>query len=155
GKDADTEFLRKLLDGQEERYSEAYDGILAGYLQRKPKEGWELAHAILADGRRSLSLRLSVLRTLRFYHGAQPSESRPQVLRAMRTVLTQGELADLAAEDLRRWEVWDLTKEVLSCWGRKGLDAPLVQRAIVRYALCCKPTADSKTFLARLRAADP
>jgi hypothetical protein len=152
GTAADADFLRKLLDGQEERYSEAYDGILAGYLQRKPKEGWELAYSILADGRKPLSLRLAVLRTLRFYHAGQPKQSRPQVLRAMRTVLAQGELADLAAEDLRRWGVWDLTKEVLSCWGKKGLDAPLVQRALVRYALCCPATTEAKVFLARRRA---
>jgi len=155
GKAADADLLRKLLDGQEERYSEAYDGILAGYLQRKPKEGWELAHAILADGKKPLSLRMAVLRTLRFYHAAQPKESRPNVLKAMRTVLVQGELADLAMEDLRTWKVWDLTKEVLACWGRKGFDSPLVQRAILRYALSCQPTTEAKTFLARRRSEDP
>jgi hypothetical protein len=155
GQPADADFLRRLLDSKEERYVNAADGLLAGYLQKKPREGWELAQRILADGRQSLLLRLAVLRALRFYQGAQPKESRPQVLRAMRTLLAQGELADLAVEDLRRWKVWDLTAEVLKVYGRKGYDAPLMRRAVIRYALCCEPTRESKEFLAARRAAEP
>jgi hypothetical protein len=154
GKPADADYLRKLLDSKEERYRSAADGLLAGYIQLEPRKGWELTHAILADGRKPLRLRLSVLQTLRFYRGAQPKESRPQVLRAMRTLLEQGELADLAIEDLRRWQMWDLTAEVLKVYGRKGYDAPLVRRAIIRYALCCQPTRETKQFLAGRRAAE-
>ncbi len=154
GQPADAAYLRKLLEGKDERYNSASDGILAGYIQLEPRKGWELAHAILADGRKPLLLRLGVLRTLRFYHGAQPKESLPQVLKAMRTLLAQGELADLAVEDLRRWQIWDLTPEVLRVYGRKGYDAPLLKRAIIRYALCCRPTTESKEFLAQRRASE-
>jgi hypothetical protein len=152
GKAADADYLRKLLDSRVERYNAAADGILAGYIQLEPRKGWDLAHSILADGRKPLLVRLGVLRTLRFYHLAQPKESRPQVLKAMRTLLSQGELADLAVEDLRRWEIWDLTTEVLAVYGKKGYDAPLIKRAIIRYALCCKPTRETKDFLTRRRA---
>jgi hypothetical protein len=154
GKEADAKLLRELLDRKEERYTNAADGLLGGYMHRKPKEGWDLAFAILRDGRKPLTLRLAVLRVLRYYHGAQPRESRANVLKAMGVVLAQGELADLAVEDLRQWQMWDLTRPILALYGKKGFDAPLMQRAILRYALCCKATAESKDFLAKRRAAE-
>lgn len=152
GTDADVALLRSLLDSKEERYANAADGLLAGYMQRKPKEAWAFAQDVLADGRKPLLLRLAVLRTLRFAHGAQPKDSRPNVLKAMKTLLVQGELADLAIEDLRRWKIWDLTADVLKLYGQKGYDAPLVKRAIIRYALCTTPTAETKAFLTARRA---
>jgi hypothetical protein len=154
GKDEDAKTLRELLDSEEERYTAASDGILAGYVQLKPKEGWELARALLADGRKPLLTRLGVVRTLRFYHGAKPKESRPQILKAMRAMLGQGELADVAVEDLRRWQEWDLTDDVLKCYGRKGYDAPIVKRAIVRYALSCPSSKATKDFLTARRGED-
>jgi hypothetical protein len=155
GKAADAAFLRGLLDSKEDRYRRAYDGLLGGYMQLKPREGWELALAVLRDGRQPLLARLAVVRTLRYYRGAHPKESHANLLKAMSALLAQGELADIAVEDMRRWGVWDLTRQVLLLYGKKGYDAPLMQQAIVRYALCCKPTAESKAFLARLRAAEP
>lgn len=147
GKDEDAKYLRELLDSTDERIVAAADGILAGYVQMKPAEGWKLTRAILADGKKPLLTRISVMRTLRFYHSAQPKESRPHVLAAMRAVLEQGELADIAVEDLRRWQTWDLTDEIVKRYGQKGFESPLMKRAIVRYALCCEPTAASKDFL--------
>jgi hypothetical protein len=155
GKDADAALFRSLLGSKEERYLNAYDGLLAGYIHLRPREGWALAFATLRDGRKHLTARLGVLRTLRYYHGTQPRESRANVLKGMEAALAQGELADLAVEDLRRWEVWDLTREVLNLYGRKGYDGPLMRRALVRYALSCKPTRESADFLAKRRADEP
>ena len=154
GKESDAAFLRGLLESKEERYQTAFDGLLAGYMNVRPKDGWELAQALLADGRKSLPLRLAALRTLRFYHGAKPKESKSQILKAMKTLLAQGEMADLAVEDLRRWQIWDLTGEVLGLFGKKGYDAPLMNRAIVRYALCCKNSPSATDFLKQRRATD-
>jgi hypothetical protein len=153
--EADAAFLRGLLDSKEDRYKAAADGLLGGYIACKPKDGWALALGLLADGRKPLPLRLAVLRTLRFYQGAQPKESRPHLLQAMRTLLTQGELADLAMEDLRRWKMWDLSAEVVRLYGQKGFDAPLMKRAILRYALSCQPTDKVKDFLRQRRGTEP
>jgi len=101
-----------------------------------------------------LPLRLAAVRTLRFYHGAQPKESRANVLKGLAAMIIQGELADLAIEDLRSWQMWDLTREVLGLYGKKGYDAPILQRAIIRYALSCKDNA-SLTFLADRRRLEP
>ena len=100
-------------------------------------------------------LRLAVLRALRFYNGSQPKETRPHLIKVMKTLIDQGELADLAIEDLRLWQIWDLTADVMKLHGRKGVDSPLMQRAIIRYALCATPTKDSRDFLAKSRRDDP
>lgn len=154
GQAADAALLRELLDSRDDRYINAADGLLAGYMQHKPREGWALLQEILADGRKPLLQRIAVLRTLRYFHGAQPKESRPHIVRAMKGLLVQGELADLAIEDLRRFGVWDLTPDVLALYGRKGYDAPLMSRAIVRYALSGPATRETTAFLAARRAAE-
>ena len=86
----------------------------------------------------------------RFYQAWLPRESRTSLLVALGAVLQQGELADLAVEELRKGEMWDLTEAVLAQYGRKGLDAPIQRRAIVRYALSC-PLPQAKTFVVELR----
>jgi hypothetical protein len=154
GRDEDASFLRKLLDDNSERMAGAYDGALAGFTHLRPRDGWDLALEALRDSRRPLPLRLAVVRMLRFWHGAQPDKTRSNVVRCLRTMLEQGELADLAVEDLRRWRVWDLTRDLLPLYGRKGYDAPIVQQAILRYALTCGD-ADCKAFVADRRKAEP
>jgi hypothetical protein len=76
------------------------------------------------------------------------------VQRGLRAVLAQGDLADLAISDLTRWESWDLTPDVLTLYGKKGYDAPIVRRAILRYALTC-PKAEAATFIADRRKLEP
>jgi hypothetical protein len=154
GGEADAKLLRDLLDRKEERYVNAANGLLAGYIQRKPKEGWKLTQDILKDGKRPLILRLNVLRTIRFFQGAKPRESRAEILKAFEGMLAQGELADMAIEDLRAWKIWDLTPQVLKLFGKKECDSPLMQRAILRYALSCEPTVETKGFIAKRKAAD-
>jgi hypothetical protein len=154
GKDTDATFLRNLLDRKEARFTNAADGIMAGYIHLEPRKGWELALSILGDGRKSLTLRLCMVRTLRFHHGAQPKESRANVLKGLTVMLRQGELADIAIEDMRQWKIWDLTREVVALYGKRGLDAPLMKRAILRYALSCPATPEGAKFLAARRAED-
>lgn len=150
----DAALLRSLLKDTSERVVNAYDGILSGLIHLDPKEGWNWLHATLRDGKTPLPVRLAVVRTLRFYHGWQPQETRPQVLAALAGMLAQGELADLAVEDLRRWKMWDLTTQVLALNGQKGFDAPLMQRALVRYALSCDD-GTCRQFVAGRRRHDP
>jgi hypothetical protein len=39
-------------------------------------------------------------------------------------------------------------------YGKKGYDAPIMQQALLRYALSCKPTPESRAFLTRVRTTD-
>jgi hypothetical protein len=65
----------------------------------------------------------------------------------------QGDMADIAVEDLRRWEMWSLCVEVLGQFPKQTHAAPIVRRAIVRYALSC-PKPEAKSFIAELRKTD-
>jgi hypothetical protein len=151
GQPADADLLAGMLAHPTDRTRPTLGGQLAGYVRLRPKEGWELTEAILADPRRPFPDRLAVIGTLRFFHGSHPEETRPQVLRALSVVVQQGDLADLAVEDLRRWQWWDLTKLVLAQYGKKSHDAPLVKHAIIRYALSC-PDPEAKQFIRDRRA---
>jgi hypothetical protein len=151
---ADADLLVSMLNDGTERSTAAYDGLLAGYIHLRPKEGWELAVKALADPKRPLLIKLGVLRTLRFYHGSQPAESHARVLEAMGVLLPQHDLADIAVEDLRRWKMWDLTPQVLALYGKEGYTAPIVKRAIVRYALCCADRQDARQFVAERTKAE-
>ena len=133
---------RRRTDGQR------LDGYLGGYIHLRPRDGWEKALAVLRDGRKPLPMRLAVVRTVRMYHGWRPKESRDHVLKCLEAMIAQGELADIAIEDLRRWKMWDRTPDILALYGKKGFDAPIMERAIVRYALSCGDEA-AKKFVGR------
>ena len=90
---------------------------------------------------------------MRFFQGWKPQETRAELLRGLGKALEQGDVADLAIEDLRRAENWDLTSAVLAQFGKKSHAAPIVQRSIVRYALSC-PKDEAKTFIDTLRKRD-
>ena len=154
GGEADAAFLRELLmQKPTPRTTNALGGILAGYIQLKPEEGWNLAVRMLGEEKRPLLERHALLGALRFYQGWKAKETKPQVLRALESVLPHGDLADLAIEDLRRWQWWELTPQVLAQFGKKSHDAPIMRRAIVRYALSCSQPEVQK-FLAQVRQTD-
>jgi hypothetical protein len=146
----DVPWFQAALARTGDRSIDSVDGILSGYIQLCPKEGWDYLVALLGNGKHPLPLRLAVLRTLRFYHAWKPREMRAPVLKALGAMVEQGELADLAVEELRKGRLWDLTDAVLALYGRKGLDAPVHRRAILRYALSC-PLPRSRAFVSELR----
>jgi hypothetical protein len=153
GGSPDAEFLRRAIE-QPKRAGGTLGGLLSGYIELRPREGWELARKLLGDESRPFLERLSVVGTLRFFHGWKPEDSRLEVLRGLAMLLPQGDIADLAIEDLRRWQYWDLTPEVLAQFGKPGHDAPIMRRGIVRYALSC-PRPEAGRFIQTLRREDP
>jgi len=167
GNDQDALLLQRLIAGQEAapkvlpqgclvpaRSGSALDGLLSGYIQQRPREGWELAWRYLGDAQRPFLQRLAVLGTLRFYQSWKPQEHRGHVVRGLGLLLPQGDMADLAVEDLRRWQYWELTNDVLALYGRRTHDAPIMRRAILRYALSC-PRNEASQFVAQRRQQEP
>lgn len=150
----DAALLQGMLQKSSDEILKAYDGILAGYIQLRPREGWDTAMATLRDGGKPFRVRDAVLRTLSFYHGWKPQESRTNVLRGLAAVLGQNDLADLGIEYLRRWQMWDLTDEVMALYGKKGFDAPLLRRKVIEYALTC-PKPQAAAFVAERRKQEP
>jgi hypothetical protein len=154
GTQDDARELRGMLDPPAPTMTRALDGILAGYIQLQPKDGWNLAYQFLGDRKQPFAVRFAVVRTLRFYHGWQPKEAHAQVLRGLSLIIPDGELADLAIEDLRQWQVWDMTKLILAQHGKASHAAPIMKRSIVRYALSC-PLPEAREFVERVRRTDP
>jgi hypothetical protein len=156
GTDADAALFRKLIDEPTERTKAAFDGILGGYIHLRPKDGWDAALKVLQDDKKPFTVRFAAVRTLRFYHNWKPEESKENVMRGLKVILAQTDLSDMAVEDLRRWQIWDLTPDVLALYGKKGFDAPILRQAILRYALSC-PKSDKEVaaFLEDRRKQDP
>lgn len=150
GGKADAELFRTLLRDPAERSASSLDGILGGFIHLEPKEGWATQQAMIGDPRKPFTIRYAALRTLRFYHGWKPEESREKVMKGMALLLPQGEMADLAIEDLRRWKEWELTSLVLAQYHKPTHAAPIMKRSIVRYALCC-PKPEAAAFVAERR----
>ena len=91
---------------------------------------------------------------MRFLQSTRGAECKSEVLKCCAALVPHGDLADQAIEDLRRWGYWDLTADVLAQFGKPTHAAPIVRRAILRYALCA-PGDESKRFVAAVRQSDP
>lgn len=152
----DAAFLAGLLKAQPlaERVREAFGGLLAGYILLAPRDGWAFTTALLADTKQPFSIRLSSINTVRFFQATRGAEYKAEILQCCAALLPEGDLADQAIEDLRRWGYWELTPEVLAQFPKPTHAAPIVRRSIVRYALCC-PREEARAFIATLRATDP
>jgi hypothetical protein len=152
-KDAAT-LLRTMIENPTDRTTGALDGLLSGYIHLKPREGWDLAAAFLGDDKKPFLQRFAISRTLRFYQAWKPAESKNDILRCMAVMIADGQIADMAIEDLRQWKMWDLTKEVLAQYGKSSHNSPIAQRNIVRYALCC-PLPEAQQLVKTVRQQDP
>jgi hypothetical protein len=152
----DTPFLAGMLSEKplSDRSASAFGGLLAGYILLNPKDGWQFAANTLGDAKQSFAVRLSAIGTVRFLQATRGNDCKTDVLRCCSALLSEGDLADQAIEDLRRWGYWDLTADVLAQFPKPTHAAPIVQRCIVRYALCC-PDEQAKRFVSALRRTDP
>jgi hypothetical protein len=152
GTPVDAELLGRRLRQPDDRAERAYSGLLAGYTQLRPDDGWRLLAGVLADPQQPFTRRLAALSTVRFFYRSQ-TDSRPRALHVIAALVPQGDLSDLAIEDLRQWHEWGLTTDVLAQYGKKSHAAPMVRRAIIRYALTC-PKPEAKQFVENLRRSD-
>lgn len=137
-----------------ERVRDSFGGLLAGYILLDPKAGWAFTQSVLADETRSFGVRFSAIGAVRFFQATRAAECKTEVLKCCAALLPQGDLADQAIEDLRRWGYWDLTADVFAQFAKPTHDAPVVRRCIVRYALTC-PTDDAKRFVTAAKQSDP
>jgi hypothetical protein len=154
GEARDADYLLSLLQRNDESSRKARDGVLAGYLSLKPREGWELLRSHVGDGSKAIIPdRLCAINAVRFCYTLKMGEYRQGALRCLEAMVPDGDAADFAVEDLRKWQIWDLTPLVLAQYHKKSHAVPIIRRAIVRYALSC-PQAEARQFLDRIRAQD-
>ena len=154
GSKDDADFLAGMIRKKDERGNSALSGLLGGLIELKPEEGWPLTVQILRDTKRPFADRLAALGTLRFFHASRPKEYRKEIVNGLTAVVEDGDMADMALEDLRRWHWWELTGVVIKQYGKPSHASPIVKRAIVRYALCC-PDADAAEFVRVRRKEEP
>jgi hypothetical protein len=153
GSDKHAAVLRKLLDDPK-RLSAGMDGVLAGYTMLKPTEGWAYLRDILKDPSKEFIVRYSALRAVRFLHDSRPDVvPEKELISGACLLLEQGDIADLAIEDLRKWNRWEVADAVLGLFGKKSHDVPIIRRAILRYALSC-PQKKAEVFVDNLRKKD-
>jgi len=150
-REANAEFLRKLVVAPEDDFRGGFDGILGGYLLLAGEPGLELvekrylAHPNSRDG----DVR-HAMTALRFYreYGREIPLARLSV--ALAKLLDRREFAAAAITDLARWKAWESTARIARLYATA--DAA-TRRAVVGYLLAC-PSKEAVPELQRLRELD-
>src|SRR5262249_43672042 len=156
GKAEHAKLLRKMLDDPARRLTNGVDGILAAYVLLEPKEGWQYLTGLIKDPSKEFTTRYAALRAVRFFWDLRPDVvGRKEMVEGIRPLLDQGDIADLAIEDLRKWGRWECATEILALRGKKSHDIPIIRRAILRYALSCPENAEAVAFVDGQRKKDP
>lgn len=155
GKEEHAEALRKILDDPNKRLLTGVDGMLAGYIMLKPKEGWKYLQGIMGDKSKDFMQRYAALRAARFFWEFRADViSKKEIVETVTTLIDQDDIADLAIEDLRKWECWTLTDRILGLFDKKSHDVPIVRRAIMRFALSARENPKATAFVAMMRQKD-
>jgi hypothetical protein len=137
--------LRDLLENPKRRLSSGVDGVLAGYILLRPKEGWAYAKGLMNDPKQDFLLRYAALRTARFFWTYRPDVvDKKELAQGAALLVSQKDIVDLAVDDLRKWEQWDMTDRVLAIQGAEAYkELPVVRRAVLKFMLACQLAKDS------------
>jgi hypothetical protein len=150
GKPEHAVVLREMLDDPAKRLGSGVDGMLAGYIMLKPKEGWSYARDILKDEKKEFMTRYAALRAVRFLWDLRPDlVPRKDLKEGINFLLDQNDIADLAIDDLRKRQCWDMTDRVLGLRNSKAYEIPIVRRALLRFALNCQDSKSKSSAAAR------
>ena len=96
------------------------------------------------------------MRAARFFaEGRSPTVPRGEAIAAVCLLLDQGDTADLAIEDLRKWQAWDMADRVLGLRGKAPYEVPIVRRSVLRFALSNKDSKAAASYVAEQRKKDP
>jgi hypothetical protein len=153
GKKEHGDLLRQMIEDPK-KVGSGIDGLMAGYLLIAKDAGLEYLKNVLKDERQPFDMRYTALRTVRFFWDQGPTIFSKKNLTAAETLaLKHFDMADLAIEDLRRWQCWDVSGKVLPLFNDKNYDLQVIRRSILRYALQC-PNADAQEFVKQQRQRD-
>jgi len=143
-----------LLNNDAEAEAGWLDGLLAGYVLLAPKDGLEYLAGIIKDAKTDFLVRYAALRSLRFFWEYREDVlKKPDIVAAIQPLLDQPDIVDLAVEDLRKWERWDLAPKVVGLFEKPSHEASIIQRSIIKYALSAPANNEvCAKFVAKLRA---
>jgi hypothetical protein len=156
GKESDAAVLKAILDDPDRRAGSGIHGVLAAYTLLKRKEGWKYLQDALKDTKEDFTYRYAALKAVRVLHDDLGDViPKADLEEAVCSLLTQEDIADLAIEDLRKWEAWDKVDKVLAVRNTEVYGVPIIKRAILRYCLQCKDKQAAKDHVEARRKADP
>ncbi len=149
--------LMEMLTAKDKPVMAGLDGLMAGYTMLKPKEGREYLEKIVKDPKNEFMYRYAALRTLRFlWQYRTDLVGQKEIAEIAALLITQKDIADLAIEDLRKWNRWELADRVLGVRNSEAYEkTPIIRRAVLRYALRCKDSAAAVAFVKEQREKDP
>jgi hypothetical protein len=155
-KDKHAAALKEFIDDPKVKQATGLDGLLAGHVMLDAKAGMSHVGGLIKEPKEDFLVRYAALRCLRFFWEYRDDVIRKaDVVEALKPLLDQPDIADLAIEDLRKWQQWDLATHIIGLFDKPTHDVSIIQRSIIKYALTAP--AENKTaaaFLARMRA-DP
>jgi len=156
GKNEDAAVLRKMLDDPEKQTASGIDGVFAAYIMLDKVKGWEYLSSILTNPKKEFLFRYAALRAIRFFLEFMPDLlPKKQLVDGIMTLLEQEDIADLAIEDLRKWQIWDQADKVLALQEKDSYKKiPIVRKAMLRYALSCKGNKAVDEFVKAQRMKD-
>ena len=156
GKPEHAELIRKVLADPKRRTTSGLDGVIAGLCMLDPKGGWAEVEKIFRDTKEDFLVRYATLRAVAFFWEYRPDViSHETILRGMEILLDQGDIADLAMDNLRKWKQSQYTDRILGYYGKESHAVPIVERAMIRFALSQEKTSETaKKFLAEIRKTD-
>jgi hypothetical protein len=155
GTEKDAPILRELLDDPDRRQGSGVDGMFAAYVLLKPKDGWKYLQEALKDTKEEFLFRYAALKAVRFLRDYRTEVPKAELESAVCNLLTQEDVADLAIEDLRKWQCWDKADKVLAVTKTNLYKVPIVKRSILRYCLQCQDNKAADAFVTAFRKADP
>lgn len=151
--------LRALLEDKNLRAGSVVgvvEPVFAAYAILDREKGWKYLTDVLKDGKQPFLVRFAALRAARYlYEERVEAVSKDEAVGALLPLLPQGDIADLAIEDLRKWKRWDAADEVLAVRKMTAYKHPVVRRAVLRYCLSCPTSAAAAAFVVEQRRRDP
>jgi len=158
GNAAHAKELRQILDRNDSGLSGGLDGLIAAYVMLEPEAGYNYLLQLLKDPKIDQSVRYAVLKVFRFFWDYRSDlVAKPKILEGMKRIVAMPEMADLAIDDLRKWQCWDQAGLVLSLIQQPAhMKEAMNRRAILKFAIAC-PTqlTEAKAYVERVRKEDP
>lgn len=146
--------LHDLIDDPKIKQATGLDGLLAGYILLDHKAGLDYVRALIKDTKEDFLIRYAALRAMRFFWEYREDVlTKAKIVDTVKPLLDQPDIVDLAVEDLRKWQQWDLAPTVVGLFAKPTHDVSIIQRSIIKYALSAP--ADNKVcadFLTKMRA---
>lgn len=138
GKQEDGEVFLSLLNDPDKSLMSGIDGILAGYILVDKEKGWKYTTSLISTSTNDFAKRHAGLRTIRFLWETHIGHvSKDELMGMMANFVAQGDIADMAIDDLRKWKIWQFTDKIIEQSKRDTHVSALVQRSVLRYCLSC------------------